>query len=184
MPGSRTPRRRGGHFHAQTVVVFAAILVNNTHPDAMRTGLKIDEKRRRPNVRARLKFGPRLLRGLISRKYLLDKRIGPRFPPHPQWGEFADTGFERGMTTPVEDVDGHLGHAETILADRSAEKLTHFELRPLPSLPRLRGREGRAGLVRTDENDAHLPVLWFLGRTKPRRKTIAVDAQDMKPVGI
>src|SRR5712671_3850570 len=172
MLASPTRRRSGGHFHAKTIVVFAAILVNNTHPDAMHTGSKIDGKRRRPNVRARLNFGPRLLRGLISRKYLLDKRIGPRFAPHRHRGEFADPVFDRGMRTAVEDVDDRLGHAQAILADRSPEKLTHFEL--------ILGQS----LVRTGENDAHLPALGRLGRTKPRRKAVAVDAQDMKAVGI
>src|SRR5215468_2745548 len=88
------------------------------------------------------------------------------------------------MRTTIEDVDDHFGHAETILADRSSEKLTHFELRPFPSLPRLRRREGTGQLVRTDENDTHLPALRLLGRTKPRREAVAVDTQEMKAVGI
>ena len=108
--------------------MLAAIFVDNTHRDAVRTGSKIDEKRRRPDVRARLNFSPRLLGCLISRKYLPDKRIRPHFASHRHRPEFADPVFDRGMRTAVEDVDDHLSHADTILGDRSSKKLTQFEL--------------------------------------------------------
>src|SRR5882672_9997297 len=172
MPGSSTQRRRASHFHAKPIAVFAAILVNNTHHDAMRTGFKIDGKRRRPNVRARLNLGPRLPRRLVSGKYLPDKRIRPGFPSHRHREEFADPVFDRGPRAAVEDVDDHLGHAESILADWSPEKLAHLEF--------VLGRN----MVRTDKNDAHLPALGLLGSAKPGRKAIAVDAQDVEAVGI
>src|SRR6266478_7501593 len=164
MPRSPPQRRCASHFHAKTIMVFAAILVDNTHHDAVRTGFKIDGKTRRPNVRARLNLRPWLLRRLVSGKYLSDKRIRPRFASHRHRGEFADPVFDRRTRTAVEHIDDHLGHAETILADRSPKKLSHFEL--------VLGQS----MVRIDENDAHLPALGLLGRAKPGRKAIAVDA--------
>src|SRR6266436_8935272 len=147
-------RRCASHFHAKTIEVFAAVLVDNTHPDAVRAGFKIGGKTRRPNVRARLNLRPRLLRRLVSGKYLADKWIRPCFAPHRHRREFADPVFDRGMRTAVEDVDDHLGHPDTILVDRSPEKLADLEL--------VLGRS----MVRIGENDAHLPALGLLGRAK------------------
>src|SRR5262245_7237428 len=172
MPGSSTQRRCTGHFHAKTILVFAAIVVDNTHHEAVRTGFKIDGKTRRPNVRARRNFSPRLLGCLVSGKYLSDERIRPGFASHRHRSEFADPVFDRGPRTAVEDIDDHLGHADTILPDRGPEKLAHFD--------RVLGRS----MVRSNENDAHLPALGLLGSAKPRRKAIAVDAQDVEAVGI
>jgi len=87
----------GGHFHAEAIVVLAAMLVNNTHQDAVRTGSEIGGKTRRPDVRARRNFSPRLLRCLISGKYLSHKRIRPRFAAHRHRPEFADLVFDGGM---------------------------------------------------------------------------------------
>src|SRR6266436_8286182 len=172
MPRSPPQRRCASHFHAQPIVVFAAILVNNAHHDAVRTGFKIDGKARRPNVRARLNLGPRLPRRLVSGKYLPDKRIRPGFASHRHWGKFADPVFDSGPRATVEDVDDHLGHAQSILADWSPEKLAHLEF--------VLGRN----MVRTDKNDAHLPTLGLLGSAKPGRKAIAVDVKDVEAVGI
>src|SRR5260370_31554224 len=74
---------RADHLQAKTIVMFAAILINNAYQDAVGADLDIGRKARDPYVRTRLHLGPRLLCGLVPGEYLLVKKIRPPPTLHP-----------------------------------------------------------------------------------------------------
>ena len=87
---------RSGHLDAKAIVVFAAILVDSAHHDAVRTGLKSGRKTRGPNIGARLHFSPGLLGCLVFGKFLSDKPIRSRFAP-PKAGAEPEEALSPGL---------------------------------------------------------------------------------------
>ena len=122
-----------------------------------------------------LRLDPRFLGGLVAGEHLLDERIGRRSrfiltgARSPIWYSTVVRGPPSKTLTTTSVVP------KLVLRDRRAEQLAHAES-PSASL-----RGPREFAV---ENDAHLPCLRLLRGPEPCGGAVAVDAQDMEPVGV